>query len=109
MNSEPELLLQHRKTHLFDVFEAIVARHGPMVFRVALRVLRDHHEAEDAVQLTFIELAKHPEAASPHLIGWLHRTATNAATDLLRSRTRRVRREVEKGRAMVETRREATE
>jgi RNA polymerase sigma factor (sigma-70 family) len=89
---------EDRDSRQFARFETIVARHGPMVFRVALRVLGDHHEAEDAMQLTFIELAKHPEVASPHLAGWLHRTAANAATDLLRSKVRRTRREAIRGR-----------
>jgi hypothetical protein len=34
-------------------FSAIVQRHGPMVYRVCLRTLADHHEAEDAAQAVF--------------------------------------------------------
>ncbi len=37
-------------------FEAIVERHGDMVFRVCRAVLRDSHAAEDGFQATFLVL-----------------------------------------------------
>ena len=39
-------------------FEALVARHGPMVLRVCRALLRDPHDAEDAAQATFLVLAR---------------------------------------------------
>jgi DNA-directed RNA polymerase specialized sigma24 family protein len=35
-------------------FEALMTRHGPMVFRVCRSVLRDTHDAEDAFQAVFL-------------------------------------------------------
>jgi RNA polymerase sigma factor (sigma-70 family) len=101
MNSDPEMQISDMAAPPRDTVDAVVTCHGPMVFRVALRVLHDRHEAEDVVQLAFIEFAKHRDVAGHHVAAWLHRTATNAARDLLRSRARRARRERAAGRPAV--------
>jgi RNA polymerase sigma factor (sigma-70 family) len=93
MSADSETVVNDPAAPPLDTFEAVLARHGPMVFRVALRILHDRHEAEDVVQLTFIALVKHRNVAGSHVAAWLHRTATNAARDILRSKTRRARRE----------------
>lgn len=68
-------------------FAALVSRHGGMVLRSCRRILGDVHEAEDAVQATFLILARkahtlrHPEG----LPGWLHGVARRIA---LKARTK---------------------
>jgi RNA polymerase sigma factor (sigma-70 family) len=75
-------------------FEAIVKRHGPMVFRVCRTVLRDLHAAEDAFQATFLVLARKASTLSSRdLLGnWLYgvasRTAQKARTAAGRRRAR---------------------
>jgi RNA polymerase sigma factor (sigma-70 family) len=73
-------------------FEALVKRHGPMVFRVCRSVLRDTHAAEDAFQATFLVLARKARTlGSRELLGnWLYgvafRTARKAKVLAIRRR-----------------------
>src|SRR5438105_2124442 len=77
-----------------SVFEAIVHRHGPMVWGVCRRVLRDHHDAEDAFQATFLVLArkassvKEREKLGNWLYGVAHQTAMKARATRAKRRVR---------------------
>jgi hypothetical protein len=59
------------------VFGVIVHRHGPMVWGVRRRVLRDHHDAEDAFKATFLVLARKASSVMPRdkLGNWLYGVA----------------------------------
>src|SRR5262249_41460278 len=79
---------------------ALVYRHGPMVWGVCRRVLRNYHDAEDVFQATFLVLVRKASSiASPELLAnWLygvaHQTAlkARATTANRRSRERQVMR-----------------
>jgi RNA polymerase sigma factor (sigma-70 family) len=76
-------------------FEAIVRRHGTMVYRVCWRVLQHPQDTEDAFQATFLVLAQKlrtvREPAS--LASWLHGVAHRVAIKAKRQSAVRRRRE----------------
>ena len=56
--SDAELLERYVSRRDEVAFEALVERHGPMVFQVCRSVLSDPHDAQDAFQATFLVLAR---------------------------------------------------
>lgn len=73
-------------------FEALVLRHGPMVFGVCRRILRHRQDAEDAFQATFLVLVRRAAAVMPReMVGnWLYGVAQQTA---LKARSLAVKRQ----------------
>ena len=95
--SDTELLVRfadRRGDEAEAAFEAIVARHGPMVLRVCRGVLRHPSDAEDAFQATFLVLAEKASSVrvadtlGPWLYGVARRVATKARSIILRRQAR---------------------
>lgn len=63
------------------VFEAMVRRHGPMVYRVCWRILQQDQDSEDAFQATFLLLAQNLRTLRKRtsLASWLHGVAHRVA------------------------------
>ena len=57
-SSEGELLERFVTGHDEVAFEALVARHGPMVLGVCRQLLRDPNDVDDAFQATFLVLVR---------------------------------------------------
>src|SRR5262245_7080785 len=75
-------------------FEAILARHGPMVFNVCRRILHHSQAAEDAFQATFLVLVRKAPSirCRGSLSSWLYgvacRTAARAKVDAAKRQAR---------------------
>ncbi len=75
--------------------EALVLRHGLMVWGVCRRVLRNHQDAEDAFQATFLVLVRKAASITPRAkVGnWLYGVAHQTALKARATRTKRQVRE----------------
>src|SRR5262249_16854200 len=74
-----------------DAFAALLQRHGPLVFAVCRRALRERADAEDAFQATFLVLARKAGSIRRQdaLAAWLHRVALNISRTIQRAAARR--------------------
>ncbi len=95
--TDNQLLARYAACHDGPAFEALVARHGPMVVATCRAILEHEHDIEDAFQATFLVLARKAGSvrAGDALGGWLHRVAYRIAVQARREVKQRRRRESE--------------
>ncbi len=72
-------------------FAALIDRHGAMVLRVCRAILRNHHDAQDAFQATFLVLAQRARSlwVRDSLGPWLHGVACRVSACSKRAANRR--------------------
>src|SRR5882724_1511351 len=89
--SDQQLLKRFTQLREEEAFEALVRRHGPLVFGVCRRVLHNWHDAEDVFQGTFLVLARKADSIAQRnsLGSWLYQVAYHMA---LKARTQTTKR-----------------
>jgi RNA polymerase sigma-70 factor (ECF subfamily) len=72
----------------YEAFEALVQKHERRVLTLAMRIVRQQHDAEEVVQQTFLSVIEHIQGfrEEARFGTWLTRIATNHALALLRKR-----------------------
>jgi RNA polymerase sigma factor (sigma-70 family) len=88
---DAELIERYVTSHDGAAFSRLVERHGPRVQAVCRRVLRNHHDAEDAFQATFLVLARKARHIRQRdaLASWLYKVAYQLSVKLRTSVRRR--------------------
>ena len=96
MTPDSELLRRYAESQSEEAFAELVSRHVNLVYSTALRRLNgDTHQAQDATQSVFADMARKASALSRRasLTGWIYTSAHFAARDMVRKDGRRRKRE----------------
>ena len=77
------LLERITANHDEHAFDALIARHGPLVWSVCRSILSDRHDVEDAFQASFLILVRKAKSlrVGDSLCGWLYRVSYRVAQE----------------------------
>jgi DNA-directed RNA polymerase specialized sigma24 family protein len=92
-----------------SAFDRLFVTEYARVAALAFRVVGDRADAEDVAQETFAQFARSGRAGRPGAAGWLATAAIHHAINLLRSRRRRIAREISEHRLADRCARRASE
>ena len=88
--SSDDYLVRRAQEGYLDAYSQLVDRHSPRAYRVALRLLGNHHDAEDVTQDAFVvaweTLPRYRHEAT--FSTWLYRITTNRAINVANRRAR---------------------
>lgn len=84
--TDEELLLRYRESAQRHYFEALIQRYQNEIYSYLRRYLGNAELAEDAFQLTFLQVHLRSETFDPTRVfrPWIYAIATNQAIDLIR-------------------------
>ena len=82
------ILVEQAKTGDYSAFEQLVIRHERRIFGLAISILRNREDAEEATQKSFLSSLEHLSSfrGDSFFGGWLSRIAANASLEILRKR-----------------------
>jgi RNA polymerase sigma-70 factor (ECF subfamily) len=88
LNFSDQALVAKAKTGDYQAFEALVNRYEGKVYRLAMRMLRNQEDAEDALQEAFLQVYRGLEGFEGRsaFSTWLFRLATNVCLMKIRHR-----------------------
>lgn len=88
MNFSDQALVAKAKTGDYQAFEALVNRYEGKVYRLAMRMLRNQEDAEDALQEAFLQVYRGLQGFEGRstFSTWLFRLATNVCLMKIRHR-----------------------
>ena len=88
--TDRELLLAHAESSDTESLGTFVARYQGSLVRFAGKLLRDHETAQDVVQETFLQVAKHPRRLLDvnNCHNWLLRVTRNIGVSRIRKEAR---------------------
>ena len=94
--SDSQLLERFLQQRDEAAFELLMRRHGPLVFGVCRRVLHHTEDAEDALQATFLMLARKAGVIGRResVSGWLYTVAYRIALRIKRRSAQRIHRQM---------------
>lgn len=88
INSTDQVLIEKIRAGDYQAFESLVTRYEAKVYRLALRMLRNPQDAEDALQETFLQVFRGLAGfeGRSQFSTWLFRLATNVCLMRIRHR-----------------------
>jgi len=90
MTTHEDELIIHSKDGNLDAFNQLVERYQQQVYNIALRMLGSPQDAEDTTQDIFVQAWKAIGSfRGQNFRAWLFRIASNACTDVIRSKKSR--------------------
>ena len=93
MPEDMDLLRRYSRNQDAEAFAEIVEEYSGMVYATCLRITNNPHDAQDATQECFLELAKKSRQIRQSLSGWLYSSALNRAKTRVRQAVARRQRE----------------